>query len=443
MDGYDLSSASIIPGHGGGYLVAGLLTDTTVTSRQDVLLIRIDENGDMLWMRSYGDTLLKSVTAEAVSATDGCYVIAGYTFYGIDKKIFLLKVNESGDSLWGKEFELGGNATCSSIAAVGRDGYIISGQWTPAPGSIRYNVLLIRTDTDGEILWVRDYGDENQENGHCVRTTSDGSFIVCGDRLTYPGYDLDMILMKVDADGESLWARTFFDDSVAAAISLIETFEGNIVLTGYVESFRFPDPSIPPLLEVPVVCTDCDGNSLWSNFINVGGGGMGFDIALAPDSGFVITGSTDLRAADEGFLNKYSAGGDSLWARIYGRAALAVDNAPYGGFVMAGKISHGFEIECYVIKTDSLGFSPIGETPALRPTNISIFVSPNPFNSSCRISAPVNAIVEIFDINGRSIAEFDGGDQIWRPEASVGSGIYLVRAKIGGNNITKRVVYLK
>ena len=78
-----------------------------------------------------------------------------------------------------------------------------------------------------------------------------------------------------------------------------------------------------------------------------------------------------------------------------------------------------------------------------KPDMISLFAFPNPFNSACHISAPENAELDIFDINGRSITEFDGGDQIWTPEASVGSGIYLVRAKIGDKDITKRVVYLK
>ncbi len=72
-----------------------------------------------------------------------------------------------------------------------------------------------------------------------------------------------------------------------------------------------------------------------------------------------------------------------------------------------------------------------------------ISISPNPFNSACRISSPVDATVEIFDVLGQSIDKLPGGDQIWKPEASVGSGVYLVRAKVGDKDITKRVVYLK
>jgi hypothetical protein len=72
-----------------------------------------------------------------------------------------------------------------------------------------------------------------------------------------------------------------------------------------------------------------------------------------------------------------------------------------------------------------------------------LFVEPNPFNSACKISTPDKSIVEIFDIAGRSVAELKGGDQIWRPDNKLGSGVYLVRATIGTKTIEKRVVYLK
>ena len=90
--------------------------------------------------------------------------------------------------------------------------------------------------------------------------------------------------------------------------------------------------------------------------------------------------------------------------------------------------------DCSVLANESSNF---------KPKELMVLTEPNPFNSACRISAPVNATVEIFDIKGRCIVELDGGDQIWKPEASVGSGVYLVRAKIGDEDITKRVVYLK
>jgi hypothetical protein len=77
------------------------------------------------------------------------------------------------------------------------------------------------------------------------------------------------------------------------------------------------------------------------------------------------------------------------------------------------------------------------------PRYLDVSVFPNPFNSAVSISAPDNAIIEIYDVLGQSIDKLPGGDQVWKPEASVGSGVYLVRAKMGDKDITKRVVYLK
>ncbi|MCD6502350.1 T9SS type A sorting domain-containing protein, partial [bacterium] len=103
------------------------------------------------------------------------------------------------------------------------------------------------------------------------------------------------------------------------------------------------------------------------------------------------------------------------------------------------------------------------EVKASLPEEFSISAYPNPFNSAVNISlsAGVGASdarsgqvgIEIFDISGRLVADlpvtncgspqFVPTPQIWTPEKSLGSGVYLVRAKIGDKEITKRIVYLK
>jgi len=112
------------------------------------------------------------------------------------------------------------------------------------------------------------------------------------------------------------------------------------------------------------------------------------------------------------------------------------------------------------------------EQYASLPANIAVRAYPNPFNSSIRIETddiPVN--IEIFDIRGRIVANipannFVGADftpacddiagnaeqddarpspteVVWQPDESLPSGVYLVRAKIAGKSVSKRVVYLK
>jgi hypothetical protein len=108
-----------------------------------------------------------------------------------------------------------------------------------------------------------------------------------------------------------------------------------------------------------------------------------------------------------------------------------------------------------------IGGLGIGETDI--PRNFGLDISPNPFNSAVTISfsGGVGATngrtgqvgIEIFDISGHMVADLPvttcGIPQVvptpvaWTPEKSLGSGIYLVRARFGGETSTKRVVYLK
>jgi len=99
------------------------------------------------------------------------------------------------------------------------------------------------------------------------------------------------------------------------------------------------------------------------------------------------------------------------------------------------------------------------------PADFSLSVHPNPFNSAVTISLsagvgaskarPGQVGVEIFDVNGRMVADLPvpncdlGNSQfgptpvIWQPEESIGSGVYQIRATVGVETVTKRIVYLK
>lgn len=77
------------------------------------------------------------------------------------------------------------------------------------------------------------------------------------------------------------------------------------------------------------------------------------------------------------------------------------------------------------------------------PEYFSLDISPNPFNSACRIIAPVDATIEIFDLQGRRVTQLPEGESVWQPDEQLGGGIYLVRVTKAGCTKMKRVIYLK
>jgi hypothetical protein len=116
----------------------------------------------------------------------------------------------------------------------------------------------------------------------------------------------------------------------------------------------------------------------------------------------------------------------------------------------------------------AFNYTGIAETPT--PQSFALSAHPNPFNSAVTIAIDGAGVcdtplrLEIYDVAGRCVRTLrpsatslekggtdiaplhkggQGGSYIWTPDPSLGSGVYLVRARLGEESITKRVVYLK
>ncbi|MCD6501570.1 T9SS type A sorting domain-containing protein, partial [bacterium] len=97
-------------------------------------------------------------------------------------------------------------------------------------------------------------------------------------------------------------------------------------------------------------------------------------------------------------------------------------------------------VTALLIASKSMG---IEENTSWKVENIRLEAYPNPFNSSCMITAPKGAEIEICDMNGKYIEAFDKTPRVWTPDKSIASGIYFVRATVGNHSVTKKLVLIK
>jgi len=86
------------------------------------------------------------------------------------------------------------------------------------------------------------------------------------------------------------------------------------------------------------------------------------------------------------------------------------------------------------------------------PQKFVMTISPNPFNSTCEITVPAAAKVEIYSLSGKKIASFPSAADrnvsetrkiLWHPGDEIPTGIYLVKATDGEKSLTRKVLLIK
>jgi hypothetical protein len=269
----------------GGYIVAGY-TNSFGAGNYDIWLIKTDASGDSLWSRTYGGSG-SDICKYAQQTPDGGYVVAGGTdsFGAGSKDFWLLKTDADGDTLWtrtygGTDYEDFYAAHCTSDG-----GYIVTG-WSSSFG-VNTDAWVVRTDANGDSLWARTYGGDGWDAFYSVQETSDGGYVMGGQSNSFPGPgDYDFWVVKTDADGNSLWSNIYGGDRAEYCRSVDETFDGGYALIGYTQSFGAGS------WDLWLVKTDADGDSLWSRTF----GGVGSDCCLAghqtTDGGYILAAYT-------------------------------------------------------------------------------------------------------------------------------------------------------
>ncbi|MFZ8804432.1 MAG: hypothetical protein ACO2PO_15805 [Candidatus Calescibacterium sp.] len=80
------------------------------------------------------------------------------------------------------------------------DGYIIAGQ-TFSFGAGGGDLLLMKLDSNGNIRWQKTYGGPEQYWAYDVEETQDGGYIVGGGTGSFGAGGWDMWILKLDSHG--------------------------------------------------------------------------------------------------------------------------------------------------------------------------------------------------------------------------------------------------
>lgn len=192
---------------------------------------------DRVWSGTYGGAAADGFRA-AVPTLDGGVIAVGYTYsYGAgDVDVFAVKTDARGETVWTRTF--GGPAPDYAYGVCRTsDGTCVLAGYTMSAGAGAEDVYLIAMDADGDTLWTRTYGGPGLDEARSICLTRDGYLVVAGQTESFGAGLSDVYLLKVNAEGDTLWTRTFGGAGSDWAVGVCETTDGCYGISGTTGSF--------------------------------------------------------------------------------------------------------------------------------------------------------------------------------------------------------------
>lgn len=466
----------------------------------DLFIVKYDPNGDVLWAQGLGGDFDDRGFSVATDAS-GNILLAGnfasttitvggqtFTNAGSPGDILLVKYDAAGNVLWATRE--GGPALEIPYACAFDDGgnMIVAGRFSS--NSITFgtttllqagsmDVFVVKYDAAGNVLWATGAGGGSNDEAYALAVRSDGDIIVAGyftqeadfGTITLPNPGLaNIFLAQCDgAGGNFEWATSVSSDGDERALSIALDASDNIYAAGYFQGDSLPF-GVTTLHSTSfdngwIARFDPDGGPAWAQGLNARSKVHGVAVAnnalyacgvfrndslIYGSQLLLIEGQSDL------FLLKSDLSGTPQWIAKQtadgesDEAAHAIASDPTGQLVVAGmfdsdvvtfgpaQLANSNGYDAFVIKT---GDADVGIAGPAVGDAVALF--PNPCHGSLIVEQASGArSVELFDVLGAKVLTHPGasGGRTVIDTSSLAPGPYHVRIVGDGHRSVGRIL---
>jgi Secretion system C-terminal sorting domain len=408
-----------------------------------VIYYLFDENGILL--DSTPEVNVGKIAGFDLTGSGG--TIVAYGGLGYDSgSFYLIKTNELGQHVWQTRVFHSQQSMYSwpdDVITVSSGGYVACGfdehEWISQPA-------LAKVDQDGAILWRNSYPVAAASRLHEVVETGDRGLLAAGWM-----HDTGSYLLRTESNGARLW-QALVDDSLSVE-SLDIARDGGAVLAGYRMSpdgdYDMHAIKLAPEVQVALAPE--------TQVVPAEGGTIHFDATLThtlvresqvfalqrvvlPDGT-----QTDLEPIPLQLIPGEDRAFTDLPVSIPAEAPAGV----YHFEVRVGRQNTGRNLGFA-----TFAFEKLSEAQSRSSSDrLTLLATPNPFNPTTTISLHLptaeQANVRVLNMLGREVVTLhsgtlQGGEHAFVLDgSSLSSGVYFVRASIGGENLHQKVLLMK
>ena len=493
-----------------GSSISGITGDKTEDNRDtsyntpDFWILKTASDGSKLWDKTYGGTSSEELM-DYVRTSDGGYLLGGQTFSGIsgDKTqpnwdptlasndYWIVKTDGAGIKQWDKRF--GGTSfdILNSVNQTQDGGYVLAGSSFSGISGDKsqanqgaWDYWLVKTNASGVKVWDRRFGGLEDDFVTASCLTADGGILVGGYSKSNPGGDKtqpcqgnwDYWVVKVNAQGNKVWDKTFGGNYTDWLFDMILVSDGGFLLGGQSFSEATGDKTEPNHDPTPagsdywMVRLDAAGNKLWDRTF---GGSEIEDISRVvelSDGGFLVSGESYSPAdgnktepnlgIEQTWVVKTDSVGTFLWDKTiftigHDELGTAIPSGPNcfvvvnltmadsGGYVSENSKGNG---DYWMVK---LCNTPTGIADPLQTQEWKVFPNPGGNEIHVMTSGDDAVTISITDASGRIVYQRESidaipGEEIIIDTSEIHQGFYLI-TMLGSDGIrnTKPLLLLK
>jgi hypothetical protein len=290
---------------------------------------------DTLWTRAYGGPNQEQANA-VCRAANGDFLLAGWTMPSNQIDFFAVRISSFGDTLWTRSY--GGTTwdIAYSACPTSDGGFALAGYTTGATTGADY--YLIKINAQGDTLWTRTYGGIYSDVATAVRQLPDGGYMLAGTSASFGSHQDHVYLIRTNAQGDTLWTHTYDSGHPEHTVAAQPTTDGGYIIaaTSYIQ------PTVP---DIYIVKTNSVGDTLWTRLYGGPRPQSASSVQQCSDGGYIIGGTDSTVTGGQDFLLiRTDDMGVPLWSRTYGYSgidiAASARQCPDGGFVVVGSTNH-------------------------------------------------------------------------------------------------------
>ena len=271
------------------------------------------------WQRDFGGTNVETLF-RAQQASDGGYILGGQSYPGtLGNKTnagfglvdyWVVKTDASGNKLWDNSYGGTNYDFLQSVVPTSDGGCLLGGYSNSGLSGNKTNASfggedywLVKVDADGNKQWEKSFGGTADDEFYSMQQTSDGGYIlggrsysaVSGNKTNAPFGGGDFWVVKVDTNGVKQWDHSYGGTASDVINSLQQTSDGGYILGGTSTSGISGNKTNTffGVIDYWLVKADTNGVKQWDHSYGGTNGDYLYSVQQTSDGGYILGGASN------------------------------------------------------------------------------------------------------------------------------------------------------